>query len=71
MFNWKFPGQPVSKQTSALLVTKLGFLLVVMLENIKLVFIIKQTEIGSGICSIDFDHILNEKIMKKIYIWKY
>jgi len=58
----------VSKQTSALLVTKLGFLLVVMLENIKLVFIIKQTEIGSGICSIDFDHILNEKIMKKIYI---
>lgn len=58
----------MSKQTSALLVTKLGFLLVAMLENSKLVFIIKQTEIGSGICSIDFDQILNEEIMKKIYI---
>lgn len=61
MFNWKFPGQPVSKQTSALLVTKLGFLLVVMLENSKLVFIITQTK-------IDFDQILSEEIMNKIYV---
>jgi len=51
----------VSKQTSALLVTKLGFLLVVMLENSKLVFIITQTK-------IDFDQILSEEIMNKIYV---
>lgn len=51
----------MSKQTSALLVTKLGFLLVVMLENSKLVFIITQTK-------IDFDQILSEEIMNKIYV---
>lgn len=51
----------MSKQTSALLVTKLGFLLFVMLENSKLVFIITQTK-------IDFDQILSEEIMNKIYV---